>query len=49
MQSDFQQPHYLDQVDLMLSAEGLHQLDIHGLVAVGCKDAEMGLAPARDH
>lgn len=33
----------LDQVDLMLSAEGLHQLDVHGLVAVGCKDAEMGL------
>lgn len=34
---------YLDQVDLMLGAEGLHQLDVHGLVTVGGKDAEMGL------
>lgn len=38
--------HYLDEVDLMLGAEGLHQLDVHGLVAVGGKDAEMCLTPA---
>lgn len=42
-----QQSHYLDQVDLMLSAEGLHELDVHGLVAVGSQDAEMGLTPAK--
>lgn len=41
--------HYLDQVDLMLSTEGLHQLDIHGFVAVGRKGAEMGLTPAKEH
>lgn len=46
-QSGLEQAHYLYQVDLMLSAEGLHQLDVHGLVAVGCKGAEMGLTPAK--
>lgn len=35
----------LDQVYLMLCAEGLHQLDVHGLVAVGGEDAQVGLAP----
>lgn len=40
--------HYLDQVDLMLSTEGLHQLDVHGLIAVGCKDAQVGLTPAQE-
>lgn len=38
---------YLYQVDLMLSTEGLHQLDIHGLVTVGSKGTKMGLTPAR--
>lgn len=38
---------YLYQVDLMLSTEGLHQLDIHGLVTVGSKGAQMSLTPAR--
>lgn len=41
--------HYLDQVDLMFSAEGLHQLDVHGFVTVGCKGAKMGLTPAKEH
>lgn len=45
---DFSLAH-LNQVDLMLSAEGLHQLDVHGLVAVGCKGAKMGLTPATEH
>ena len=35
----------LNQVDLMLSTKGLHQLDIHRLITVGCKHTEMGLAP----
>lgn len=39
-------PSYLDQVDLVLSTQGFHQLDIHWLVAVGCKGAKVGLAPA---
>lgn len=47
-QSGLEQAHYLYQVDLMLSAEGLHQLHVHGLVAVGCKGAEMGLTPAKE-
>lgn len=37
---------YLDQVDLVLSTQGFHQLDVHWLVAVGCKGAKVGLAPA---
>lgn len=32
----------------MLGAEGLHQLDVHGLIAVGSKDAEMGLTPMKE-
>lgn len=32
----------------MLSAEGLHQLDVHGLIAVGSKDAEMGLTSMKE-
>lgn len=32
----------------MFSTKGLHQLDVHGLVAVGSKDAEMGLTPEGD-
>ena len=36
---------HLDEVDLMPGAEGLHQLDVHGLTSVGRKDAEMSLAP----
>ena len=36
---------YLDEVDLMLGAEGFHQLDVHGLVTVGREDTQMGLAP----
>lgn len=38
---------HLDQVDLMLGAEGLYQLDVHGLVTVGSQDAEMGLTSAK--
>lgn len=34
-QSDLKQASYLYQVDLMLSTEGLHELDIHGLITVG--------------
>lgn len=37
---------YLDQVDLVLGAERLHQLHVHGLVTVGSEGAEVGLAPA---
>lgn len=36
---------YLDEVDLMLGTESLHQLDVHGLVAVGSKDTQVSLAP----
>lgn len=32
----------------MLGAEGLHQLDVHGLIAVGSKDAEMGLTSMKE-
>lgn len=32
----------------MLGAEGLHQLDVHGLIAVGSKDAEMGLTSVKE-
>ncbi len=39
-------PH-LDEVDLMLGTESLHQLDVHGLVTVCCQDAEMSLAPVK--
>lgn len=39
---------YLDEIDLMLGAEGLHQLDVHGLIAVGSKDAEMGLTSMKE-
>lgn len=38
---------YFYQVNLMLSAEGFHQLHVHRLIAVGGQDAEMGLTPAR--
>jgi len=31
----------------MLGTESLHQLDIHGLVTVGCQDAKMSLAPVK--
>jgi len=34
----------LYQVDLVLSTECRHQLDIHGLITVGCKHTEMALA-----
>lgn len=36
---------YLHEVDLMLGTQGLHQLDVHGLVAVGSEDTQMSLAP----
>lgn len=29
----------------MFSTEGLHQLDVHRFIAVGCKHTKMGLAP----
>lgn len=32
---------------MVLSAKGLHQLDIRRLVSVGCKRTQMGLAPAK--
>ena len=43
--NQIQRETYLNQVDLVLSTKGLHQLDIHWLVTVGCKHTEMGLAP----
>ena len=33
----------LNQVDLVLSTKGLHQLDIHRLITVGCKHTRDGL------
>lgn len=29
----------------MLGAQGLHQLDVHGLIAVGGEDTQVSLAP----
>lgn len=31
----------------MLSTESLNQLDVHGLITVGCQDAKMSLAPKK--
>uniref|UniRef100_A0A2K5UEZ4 Uncharacterized protein n=1 Tax=Macaca fascicularis TaxID=9541 RepID=A0A2K5UEZ4_MACFA len=33
----------------MFSTKGLHQLDIHRLITVGCKHTKMGLAPFLGH